>query len=218
MPDTKPAPFKTDIDYLTAEISHIRARSKRIGVQRQLREAEDALVPIRGMVGAARTPEPEELQRVLAIYEQAEADIREEIDQRLAVNRTVGPALELDSLCGEHGLGAFERTVLLLAVLPALGEDISSVLDPSSGRGYVGAFLTAQDIWQFMGLGIEERIRSRLALLPTAPLLKAGLVTVDLGRSASPASLPDARIELTSLTFSRIVDIPKLAYTVTEEK
>jgi hypothetical protein len=218
MPDRPIAPFEDDIEFLAAgEIPWARARSKRIGVQRELHQAEDEILPLRGVVGTARTPKPDELRRYFAIIQHEEDGLRRDIDARLALNRSGGPTLGLDALCAEYGLGVFERTLLLLAVLPALGEDIFSVLDPATARGYMGSLLCPEHIWQYLEMNVEERIKSRLALLPTAPLLGAGLITLDIGRSASPASIADARIEITSAAFAKIVSIPELARTESEK-
>lgn len=211
MADRAATPYPNDIAYVTHELDYAKARARRIGLLRRIRCEEDEAAPLRGVIGAARTPNLGEYRRVLALAEQEETGLRGEIDERLKVNRKVGPSLGVDELCATFGLGQFERTALILASIGPLGESVAAVIDPISHRGYSGGFLIVDSIWDYLDMNIGDRIRSRMALLPTAPLLKGGLITLDVGKRASPAAIAEARVEITAAAFSKIVGVPELA-------
>lgn len=214
----KIAPYPNDIAYVTDEIAHVKARARRIGIKNRIEEIEGDPVPFRGTIGKGAPAEPLELRRVLALAEQEEQAVRGDIDQRLAVNRATGPVLGLDGLCSEFGLTAFDRAVLVLATMSAMGADIAAAIDPACGRGMCGTWTCAETVWQYLELDVEGRVMTRINLQPTSPLLRCGLITLDLGRSASPQHLCDARIEITNRAFSRIVGMPSLAHEDPEEQ
>ena len=83
-------PFEKDLDYVMAEVDWIGARVRRIVAQRQLDEQEDRLVargPRRNIVAGTVSLD---LVRCLLVEENA---LRQAIDSRLSLNRTVGPEI-----------------------------------------------------------------------------------------------------------------------------
>jgi hypothetical protein len=205
MPDqTTTAAFEDDLAYLAAEVEWVKARCRRIGVEHRLAE-DDTFHEERGVVGKAERTSLKELSRRLPALREAEDALRKELDTRLAVNRTTGPGLGLDALCEEHRLDHFERTVLLLGAYAAVGHEHENTFF----RGELGHHrLNPEVIWAFEGLSLAERVESRVSFAATAPLLRAGLVTIYHGNTLSPCDLPEAIIEVTSTAFDRIVGIP----------
>jgi hypothetical protein len=216
MNKTEPHPFTNDIAYILAELEWIKTRSRRIGFGNELDEyAQDVS---HTKIGNTKKTKTEELNRRYANMLEEENTLRGEIDERLLRNREAGPIIGLEAICHKFNLEKFERTLLLLSVLPTLGEDLTKVFDHSFGAGFCGRYLTVNGVWEFLELSVEERIKSRLTLLPEAPLLKFGLISMDIGRCYTPAKITDAYVELTHAAFSIIVGMPELDRPVEADK
>jgi hypothetical protein len=164
-------PYEDDIDYLTAEMSWLETRCRRLIVERSLEaqtgHPEDSLYHVvRGEPAA-----------ILARYEvltDREARLREKIDLRLSATREAGVHLGLDRLQREHRLDAFERRVLLLAVSSVVAPELEDLLQGAcrSSSLSVGAILT------FTELNRRERLLRLATFSESAPLVAGGLIRV----------------------------------------
>jgi len=208
MTESTAVAFLNDIEYLESEVSWVRARCKRIEAERRLGEAE-ADQEARGVIGSSTKTSGKELRRRLPTLRQAENELRNQIDARLAANRDRGPELGIEHLRLCHGLSEFERLLLLLAGVVALGTS-DDVLEGVNLRGFYGGSLSPATLWQFAELPLAGCIKSRLAFLPTAPLLACGLITLDIGVVSTPANLPTAHVEITASAFAAVLGIPEL--------
>jgi len=191
--------FPNDLEYLAAELEWIRARARRIELQRALGDIDEG-TPRQGHFRSHAVSLVNSADRVRRYLEE-EDTLRLDIDTRLAVNRAAGPVLGLDRLCEEHGLNAFERHVLLLAFVPTLGANASmnsiSRVDAvmTTGPTYVEA------VSLFMELGLEEHLRSLLCLLPDRPLRSQSLIRLTY-EPASPADAVTTGIELSGTALA----------------
>lgn len=167
---TDEKPFADDLEYLLAELDWVHIRVERIALQRELEEQSG-----RGgsyhLHGRFEGKCPERLERLLS----EEEAHREGIDSRVTINRTEGPALGLDRVCDEHALGEFERTMLLLAVVPVLGRRIWERKGPSDPVIDLSV-ISAETVSLFLESPDREHLRNLRYLLPTAPLRFNGLI------------------------------------------
>jgi len=208
MPPTTPQPFSSDLDYLEHEFGWIRAKAQRIAAERAAKEPNEDFR--KQHVGETRMTGTLDAARRVPALKKAEEDARADIDHRLAASRAAGRILGLDALCTEHSLSAFERVVLLLGTLAAIGEKFGNFLDGVGRSGYWGGNLTPDVLWDFCESGLAERIESRKSFLPTAALIKNGLVCLQIGPTTTPANLATAYVEITSKAFAKIVGVPEL--------
>jgi len=198
------APFENDLDYLMAEIEWIGARVRRIVAQRQPNEQDDRLVQRglrRNIGGGAVRPD---LLKCLIVEEKV---FRQAIDSRLNLNRTIGPAIGLDRICQQHGLGGFERTLILLAFISCLGnryrEDILWQLDTI----FHSCEVTVEAVALFLEMGPDETAKGLLHILRDSPLRRQGLVQLpyDPGYPADGLSIG---ISLSGTCVAEITGIP----------
>ncbi|HOA12878.1 MAG TPA: hypothetical protein PLB35_04945 [Myxococcota bacterium] len=201
-------PFATDLEYLTAELAWVHARTRRIEASQLTLEQDPVLARVQsGRIRAVYTDATASMAGQLAREEET---IRQEIDARLALNRADGPGLGLDRLCLEHGLGQFERAALLLATIPCLGYPMmESHVMPLRPR-YSSTTIDAGIVSLFLELDMKGGLEGLLSLLPDAPLRKAGLVALTY-EPRTPASVLDAGFELTGKTLAAITGIPGFA-------
>ncbi len=167
-------PFPGDLEYLAVELEWIRARARRIELQRALGDVDEGTLR-QGHFRSHAVSLVNSADRVRRYLEE-EDTLRLDIDTRLAVNRATGPVVGLDRLCEEHGLNAFERHVLLLAFVPVLGSNASM-----NSISRVDAVMTMgptylEGVSLFMELGLEEHFRGLLCLLPDRPLRSQSLI------------------------------------------
>lgn len=197
--------FPNDLEYLAAELDWIRARARRIELQRALGDIDEG-TPRLGHFRSHAVSLANSADRVRRFLEE-EDTLRLDIDTRLAVNRAAGPVLNLDRLCEEYGLNAFERHVLLLAFVPTLGANASM-----NSISRVDAVMTmgppyVEGVSLFMELGLEEHFRSLLCLLPERPLRMQDLIRLTY-EPASPADAVTTGIELTGKALATMTCIP----------
>ncbi len=197
-------PFENDLDYLIAEIDWIGARVRRIVAQRQLDEQEDRLVargPRRNIVAGTVSLD---LVKCLLVEENA---LRQAIDSRLSLNRTVGPVIGLDRLCDQHGLGEFERTLILLAFVPCLGNRYCEEILWRLNTIFRSSEVTVEAVAVFLELTASETAKALLHILRGAPLCKQGLVQLpyDPGYPADGLSIG---ISLSGTCVAEITGIP----------
>jgi len=204
--------FSDDLSFVKALVSWVRARCQRIAAEKRISDSEWRDPEIDGVIGPVERTAHKEARRRIPGLKKAEDDLAVEIEERVATNRASGPKLGLDALLEEAGVpdDEFCRTVIILATVAALGVEEANILDPVGGKGF-GCNVSAEAVWAFLGLSLAERLRSRLHLVPTSSFMRAGLITLSLGRVSAPRDLPSADIEITSRAFAKMVGMPELA-------
>ena len=205
---SKATPFANDCDYIAAEIGYMAAKANRIGAEREAKQ-QPRSYGTRRVLGPLESTETKEHRRRIAGLKLTEDELKADLDARLAINRSNGPALGLDAVCDHHDLNAFERAVLLVTSIVACGEHYADLLDPATRRGMMGG-ATAEDCWQLMEMPLADRVQSHLSFLPTARMMAAGLISVRLGAESTPSSLSGAVVEVTSPAWAAIVGLDGL--------
>lgn len=196
--------YSSDAEYIEAELEWIRARCQRIGAEHlvaQMQEKKERM----GFLRPADEATLDATREGLPMLREEEARYRTTIEARLKAS---GPRnhLGLDQLCHEHDLDLMERTVLLLAVLPTLGEPYSDLLGDLYQRGYFGGALSIEGAWAFLGLSVPERLAAHRTFGPRGRLVESGLMTLQVG-PGGPTDLPGAILELSSEAFTRITGV-----------
>ena len=199
-------PFTNDIEYLASEIEHITARCAVMKVLRSVNE-QHHIPGGSGILGHQEATATEEEKRQLAAAKLVEQAAVEKLHARLKATRDAGVTLALDVLCEEHGLNTIDRTTILLAAIPACSRDLCDDLDGISSRGYGSDVVTVEAVANYLELELADRIHLRRRFGVEAPLVKAALVTVDLGFSSAPQDWPEAIIKLTSKAFDAILGL-----------
>ena len=200
-------PFKDDLTYLTSEFAWIKARSARIGAQR---DGGSAPVLARPRRRVGQTEPVAECECRLTSLRTTEDSLRQEIDARLALNRDGGPELGLDRLCREHGLLDFERLVLLVGTLPVVGNLMAaSYLEGASVLGVSGT-IDLETVWSFLEMDSDARIRSLVCFLPASALLREGLVYFGY-KPATPGDLARSGVEVSGKTLAVLTGIPEFS-------
>jgi hypothetical protein len=200
-------PFADDLTYLMAEFQWIKARSSRIGYQR-----EDGIASglTRSRRRAGLTEPVADCECRLTVLRSTEDRLRADIDTRLNLNRKVGPEMGLDRLCREHGLDPFERLVLLIGSLPVVGNvRAGHFLEGASVIGISGT-IDLECCWDLAELDSDARIRSLVCLLPQSSLIRCGLVSFGF-RPATPGDLARSGVEVTGRALATITGIPEFA-------
>ena len=199
---TPPTPFTSAIELLELEVRAVVARCERIGIARDLAE-DDRHHSLRGLVGDVQRTADEEQRRRLAAARAAEQAAQEELEARRKATRQAGVVLGLDALCAAHDLTDQDRTMLVLAALPAISREMGSHLDRLATHGWSAA--TPEVVAAYLELNFARRIELRRRLRADALMLKHGLVTVDLGRTCDPADWPGAEIRLTAKAWATLI-------------
>ena len=203
-------PFANDCEYLEAEFRWVKARCRYLGARMDAEhEAEkehigltDGDDPQAGWPGEARTK--------VSSLGSAETTLRETIDARLVATRAAGSILGLDKLVQQHDLDATERTVLLLAAMPAVGLELYDVLGRIGSFGFALMSITPELVATFAGLGLEGRLRLREQLGPAGKLVTGGLVEVDLPGGERCQDFPTASVFIQNGAFEVIVGTASL--------
>jgi hypothetical protein len=212
-------PFSSDAAYLEAEMSWLRVRTARLVAERKVAETiydeEDgdaAHLHRPGRVGSR-----EARCRVVELRDR-ETKLREQIDARLQVHRSSGGGLlGLDQVCGEHGLSAEERLVLLVALPLGISQRIAEMTLAEVlqywGSISVGDCIIVLDPKE----GLQDWIRLRGLFRPQAPLRRHGLIEVLPSRPPiGPDTLMAADLRLSLKVFGIITGDPD-AVTEVEE-
>lgn len=192
-------PYQTDIEYLLAEVEWIRIRSRRIEAQRCLEPDEGTSSRINRRCGTANA---DTVARLL----KEELELRQEIDNRLVINRTVGPILGLDKLCQDHCLGDVERTLLLLGFVPCLGYNAFLGSVSRVDNVTTSGTLSLELVSLFLEMQPEAHLKGLLCLLPDAPLCQGNLVRLTY-IPTSPSDILGVGIELSGKALAEITGI-----------
>ena len=196
-------PFTSDLDYIQMELEWLKLRCERFYYRndegqlnqrnRWHQDEEDNL-------------SPEMIKRRHDIKLRVELDMREAINQRLAVHRLKGDfTLALDELCERCELNDFHRTLILIISAPSF----SSEFERAYGR------LMSQDhdhcpdvemIFRFFDLSFKERIDYRREFGQQGQLVIHDLMQVDMHRRyRAVKDLLNANLEIDSRTFTFII-------------
>lgn len=217
-------PFENDAEFLDALWTVFSTRARRLALARQRRQADDdeaAEWPRRKGRRHRPDDEDDDLER-LAMLTAREERQASDIEARLKAHRADPTArpLGLDRLAMAHDLGEQERDVLALATCFALSEDLAEFVCTDLGTGFSGNG-SVEFYSRFLGCdSTEDRVRVRRIFAPSAPLLKAGLVTLDRMRSESsePEDLLWCRPRITQAAFETIVGaVPDLCLVEVQE-
>ncbi|GMV42248.1 MAG: hypothetical protein AMXMBFR64_39640 [Myxococcales bacterium] len=219
-----PEPFGSDAEYLDALWALFSTRARRLALARQRRQADDdAASEWPRRQGRRHRPDDEDddLER-LAMLTAREERQASDIEGRLRAHRADPKArrLGLDRLAMAHDLGEQERNVLALATCFALSEDLAEFVCADLGTGFSGNG-SVEFYSRFLGCdSTEDRVRIRRIFSPSAPLVKAGLITLDRMRNESlePEDLLWCRPRITQSAFDTIVGaVPGLALVEVQE-
>ena len=193
MPRKKPYP--DDASYLEAELDWIAQRCTRIHAKRSLAEAVDRY-PLSDHTNR------ESNRLTLFAWGKRKTDAhrhevfkRQDIDDRRASVQAAGRTLGLDRLCDSHGLEDRERTLLLLAGAAALDRSFETLFaDLGSYRS--DGRLCPEVVFEFLELGVAQRIRARQWFGPETHLIRQGLITLTPEPAAEHPALLEASIRI----------------------
>ena len=206
MTDLHARPFANSIELLQAEIEGwVTARSHRLVAEKELVEAGVPPTNHITSIGRREATAQEELRRRLALLTATETNIRAEIDSRIEATEATGIDLGLVRTCREHDLDDVERNALLLCFVQAVG---GSAVEPLEGVGLYGFGDVSPDLLgRYSELDFAERLSLRVRFAGDGRLVRAGLVAVDVGRTAYPADWPTASLKLTSKGFTALTGV-----------
>jgi hypothetical protein len=199
-------PYKDDWSYLEDELRWVAARCRRLAAE--------------GVIGGWPTDE----HRVESIGDatnamtlrKREAELRENLDARLAATRAVKGGLELglDQVCRkatEAGspLSDEERSLLLVALLPALSRHVAdAVLVPLNISCY-GRIAVEDAVVLLAPRSPRDWARCRKFFRLGAPLITNKLVILDCSSGpVSPGTIMDSNVALTLECFGVITGDP----------
>lgn len=197
-PKTACVPYRNSVERLLDEVLRwVPARSAAIAAG--CGDATGEPIPLRSVRRPAPAAVPDCPCKLPSLKE-AENRIRAEIDARVALSAPL--AFDVIS----KGLDSFEKTTLLLAAVHVFGDAAAERgLWPIESAGT--STVVAETVWRFLGLAPQERLASLLKLLPTAPLMREGLIRTNYEPSC-PADLACVGIELTGRGLAAITGVP----------
>lgn len=189
-----------NIAYIEAEGALLLARAARIDIERQLADAREETR--RDTVGRRKSTHSTELDRQWTATVEAEERARTDVE-RLTACTTLG----INALATKHDMNSLERCVLTLCVLAALDNKYETAMG-TIGHGSFASDPSPETVWRFLDMDFAARIASRVAFAPSSALLKHGLITMTWGRSATPADLRCAHLQVRSGAFSTMLGLP----------
>ncbi|MBM3266669.1 MAG: AAA family ATPase [Candidatus Sericytochromatia bacterium] len=198
--------FESDLEYLEAEFEWAVARAARLKAEHDEIPADEPSPFRRRELKAGirqeaakpreRRPKPAEIKAL----REAEQQVRTRVDRRLAATRDANMPLALDLLCERHHLDAEARIVIILATCLCT----SRRLQEAGGARWFD--LCVDDVFFFLEMPFQERIRRRSMFGARAPLVGSGLVKLDVpDRLVDPKDLLSASITLPMRTFKFLV-------------
>ena len=194
-------PFNDNLAFLRADSAFWVAKAARI-------EAERLWEPDPGRkdtIGQKATTHGKENQRKLLSLTVADAALKTELDARLEATKAAGVVLGIDTLCDRFKLGEIDRVTLLLCVYAAIDEEIEAAICRCAPATF-GVRLSPDIVWSVLELDFAGRaVEGRKPFAPTAPLLLNNLVTMTLGRDATPYDLRSGHLCITQRAFDTIV-------------
>ena len=200
--DTEPKSFTSAIDLIEAEITAAVARCHRLGVERKLTEDHRDDRHRIGIVGDVAATLDEEERRRLNAARAGEKAAQAMLEARRAATRKVGVLVGLDALCEQHDLTDADRAALVLTSIPAVSREKAACFDGISVHGYGSDLVSIEALANYLELEFVERVGLVHRFRATAPLVREGLLNVDVGRSCDPQDWTDAVIKVTSKAFA----------------
>ncbi len=211
MSDNSNEPFKNDAEMLDLAFAWLTTRARRLTLEREIRDAA------RNDTGAVfrlsdrpriTVPEDEAAERLKAL--RALEDQRHgELHARREAHRadTTARPLGLDRLALTHELGEDEEMILLTVVCGAISEEMSNILYGDLAVGFYGN-ATLEGVSRMLDAQTTaDRLRVRRMLRDDAPLVKGGVIVLDLmtNRPAFPDDLLGGRLRITEQAFATLV-------------
>ena len=188
-------PFANDAEFLDQAIGVIHARCRRVVADSELRTARR---------GGHR--DANEAQEAAVFARQRETETRAALDARLVVHRKEGEfALGFEKIAQEADLDEDEQTVLLLAFICCISEDLSSeVFEGMEPSIYIS--ISVEGICRVLEAeSVADRVRIRRKFSPKAPLIRNGLVKL-VGREENvPQDFNGLDAKLSQQTFDTMV-------------
>ncbi len=211
MTDIRNEPFKNDAEMLDLAFAWLTSRARRLTLEREIRDAA------RNDTGAvfricnrprSTVPEDEAAERLAALRAREERQHGELHARREAhrADRTARP-LGLDRLVLTHELGEDEEMILLTVVCGAISEEMSNVLYGDLCVGFYGQATLEGASRMADAQTTADRLRVRRMLAPDAPLVRGGMVVLDLmtNRPTFPDDLLGARLRITTEAYCTVV-------------
>jgi len=205
--DTDAKPFASAIGLMEAEITAAVARCRRIGVERKLAEDHRDDRHRIGVVGDVAATLDEEERRRLNAARAGEEAAQAMLEARRSATRKAGVIVGLDALCEQHGLTEADRAALVLTAIPAVSREMAVCFDGISVHGYGSDLVSIEAVANYLELGFVERIGFVRRFRAEAPLVRHGLLNVDVGRSCDPQDWTDAVIKFTSKAFATMTGV-----------
>jgi hypothetical protein len=203
---TQTRPYSNSIDHLQDEVlGWLPTRCHLVAVERELAEATTPPTLNLSVVGREEMTSPEELRRRVAQLALGEAKVRAEIDARIEATLATGLELGLTRVCRELGLDQVERATLLMTFVRAVDVSTAEPLEKLSAWGF--GDVTPDLVARFCELPFADRIGLRNYYGADGRLVREGLITVVLGRTAYPADWPSCGLKLTNKGFTALTGL-----------
>jgi hypothetical protein len=193
-------PFVADVAYIVAEGALLLARADRMEIERRLADAQED--GRRDTVGRRKSTHSTELDRQWTTAVETEERARTHVERLTAI-----PSLGINILAEKYGLNDLEKCVLTHCVLAALDNKYETAMG-TIGHGSFASDPSPETIWRYLDMDPAARIASRVAFAPSSALLKHGLITMTWGRSATPADLRCALLQVRQRAFNLILGQP----------
>jgi hypothetical protein len=201
-------PFANSIELLQAEIEGwVTARCHHLAAKKELTEFDAQPTLNITMIGREEATAHEELRRRIAKLAVAEANIRAEIDSRIEATKGTGIDLGLGRVCREFDLDDLERAALLLCFVQTVAVYAVEPLERVGPYGFGIGDICPDLLARYCELPFHEKVGLRLRFGAEGRLVRAGLIAVDLGRTAFPADWPTCSLKLTNKGFSALTGL-----------
>jgi len=199
-------PFENDVEYLMAELEWVRARTRRIEMQKETTADHRT----RSRVRYSNSPVSVSVctQQIDCLLAE-ERDIRDRIRASLALGEGEGKIPGLVRMCRDLELGDFEKHILLLGMIPCLGSSAVEAHLLGLDSTYTSGLLFPEAVFEFLEMGYDDRIRALPLLLASGTIRREGLVQLCF-EPTTPASVVGVGIELSGKAVASITGFPSL--------
>ncbi len=198
-------PFDNDLDFLELETAWVAAKCQHLAAIGDHEDDQKHHSNRPKTCCRRRNSAESEVPEVLATLKQYEADLRCEIDARIAATEAEGVTLGLQKIVKGLDLDDADRNCLILALIPCLGTRATEPLERVGTYAQVGA-IASEIVAIFSGFSFADRLR-RLRFDSKHKLVQAGLVTTDTSDDAGPGDWPNTSIKLTPKGFTALTGL-----------